>query len=230
MFGIDIVLVTTFCSAIFAQFLNSILSSKREQNKALKEIFNSYIVPNLSDSLEFAHRLSMNVISLADLLENLEGISKNLLSDVKYGDENILSKKLELMNLKNMIEISNSNQAKMIIYLQIQYYFLIYSKKIIKKLNIKLNINMENSLNYSIRLYAYLISVRALHHDDMTFKSTQNDIVSITRFNFDSFSKVSKSNLKNLEKNPNDFKNLESIYNVIKTDFNHQMIKFKDRN
>lgn len=230
MFGINIVLVTTFCTAIVAQFLNSFLSSKREQNKVLREIFENYIVTNLSYSLEFAHRISMNMISTEDLLENLENISKNLLSNVKYGDKNILSKKLELMNLKNIMEISNSTQAKTIIYLQIQYYFLIYSKKLIKKLNIKLQNNMENSLNYSIRLYAYLISVRVLHHDDRIFKSTQNKVVSITRFNFDSFSKISKSNLKKLEKNLDDFKNLEIIYNTINTDFNHQMIKFRDGN
>lgn len=64
MCGLSIILVTMFRTATFAQFLNAFLSTKREGNKVLKEVFDNYIVLNLSDFLEIAHRLKMMLFHL----------------------------------------------------------------------------------------------------------------------------------------------------------------------
>lgn len=221
MLKIDLAIYTSLIVAILAQILNAFFSNKREDKKILKSILDNYVAPNISSILNFTAKISLNHYQekciLNDLRTNVEPILKN----IEYGDENLFLKRIEEDNKYNSLDVYDVEEQEITRKLEIQLFFLIYSLKILKKLKVKLHSQVGHSINHSIRVHTFLITSRKLYKYDEGY----NNLISITRFNFDSLSIINESDMRKLRKNLWDEKILNKVYNVVNDDFQQEMQK-----
>lgn len=195
--------------------MNARYSNKRENKKILQNISDHYIVPNISNILNFTSKISLNHHSEKSSLEDLRTNVDPILKNIMYGDENLLYKRIEEDSKYNSLDAYDVEQQEYTRKLEIQLFFLIYSLKVLKRLKVKLHSNVGYGIEHSMRVHAYLIAARNLNK----FEEGFNDLVSITRFNFNSLSKISKSDIRKLKKNTWNEKVLNEIYNKVQNDF-----------
>ncbi len=212
---IDFAIYISLIAAIIAQIMNARYSNKRENKKVLQNISDHYIVPNISNILNFTSKISLNHHPEKSSLENLRTNVDPILKNIMYGDENLLHKRIEEDSKYNSLDAYDIEQQEYTRKLEIQLFFLIYSLKVLKKLKVKLHSNVGYGIEHSMRVHAYLIAARNLDK----FEEGYNNLISITRFNFNSLSKISKSDIRKLKKNTWNEKVLNEIYNKVQNDF-----------
>lgn len=212
---IDFAIYISLIAAIIAQIMNAYYSNKRENKKILQNISDHYIVPNISNILNFTSKISLNHHSEKSSLENLRTNVDPILKNIMYGDEDLLHKRIEEDSKYNSLDAYDVEQQEYTRKLEIQLFFLIYSLKVLKRLKVKLHSNVGYGIEHSMRVHAYLIAARNLDK----FEEGYNNLISITRFNFDSLSKINKSDIRKLKKNTWDEKVFNEIYNKVQNDF-----------
>lgn len=137
-----------------AQFLNSWLTGRREKKKYLREIYENFISEFFVDIL--AHlNVSTQPRPDHDVKKdvNISTVIDEMFKKVHYGDKNLQSLSLERKTSKYLDDYKGGTEE--ILQIKICYFFLLYSQRIFKKINFKLDLGVKFQLEHSIKEYAY---------------------------------------------------------------------------
>lgn len=219
---IDWAITISIIAAVLAQIINAYYSNKREDKKISQGIFDNYIAPNISNVLKFTKMICLNAHDEKSLLINLRENVDPILNNIRYGDKNLLYKRIEEDSKYSSLDAYDIEEQEFTRKLETQLLFLIYSLKIFKKLKVELHGNVGKKIDDSIRVHSFLIACRYLNK----FNDGYNTLIGLNRLNFDSLSKINKRDLNKLIKKPWDEKVLITIYNKVSDDYQE---KFKEK-
>lgn len=194
-------------AAVLAQVLNNWLTHRRESKKYLKEVYGNFISKFFADIITYAYvnatpgkgHETKGEVDISAVLEEMFKL-------IHYGDKHLQALHLEYNTWRYMED--NKGDMKEIIQFKICYYFLLYSKEILGKINFPLEATIYHTLNHSIKEFGYLYVCANLKG----INETINDITSIRFFGLVS--------LKNLS--------LKQIHEVVTSDnfeIQEQLIK-----
>lgn len=180
-------------AAISAQILNNWLTYRRENKKYLKEVYEKFLSEYFIDILTYA-RISTQPRKEHDTNGdvNISAIIAEMFKKSHYGDKHIQSLNLEYNTLYYMEDLKGD--SKEITQLKICYYFLLYSKKILKQIHFNLEPIVKHQLTHSIKVFSYLYICSTMRDYEEAVINATN----IRMFNLDILEKYSLRYFKSL--------------------------------
>lgn len=185
---------TALIVAFIGQIYNNHLTIKRENKKYKKEVYEELISEHFIDFLAYPAAVARLIDD--EVIEREINISEKLndmFSKIHYGDSRLQSIYLSYSTLGYMTENHTYNNELKSMQFRICYSFLLYSKKIFKQINFKLENTVKHTLIQTIKEYAVL----SIYSKEKSYEEAKNMLISIKRFHLQTLTDIS---LKDLEK------------------------------
>ncbi|GLY12677.1 hypothetical protein [Pseudobacillus badius] len=164
-------------AAVGAQFVNNWLTHRRENKKYLRAVYEEFISEFFADVITYAYASSSsgkgyNIKEEVDI----SSVLNNMFKKVHYGDKDLQSLHLEYKTWKYMDDVRADTEV--IIQLKICYFFLLYCRKVFKKIGFDLKSDATHALFYNIKLFAYLY----ICSESRDYEKAVNSMNTITMF------------------------------------------------